>query len=269
MKLQRFFSLCIIHACILGCALKAETEKKTMVWLFIGDSHSVRGFGDGVRETLFTSALVKETDFYQYSVSGSTINDWHNGKLQELKINAALKKPGSPKVIIAGMVNSEFSSINKLVQDVGAQNVIIALGTNDFAAISHLMKQNIPINEAMNAIFAPTKPMLSVLEGKKCFWILPPKLLLKEIPEEKQIIFYQNLKHRVEDLGCKTINSREFEDEKKATTSLADCGAGTAKPPKFSITPDQKDGIHFFSEKGRRWGTCAAYEILELLKDAH
>ena len=83
-------------------------------FLFIGDSHSVTGFGDGLREFLFRE-LNCEQDFFQYSVTASTLEDWISGSLSRNTVNWARKVPGNLKETSVGIAPLDFTSLSELV----------------------------------------------------------------------------------------------------------------------------------------------------------
>jgi hypothetical protein len=227
-----------------------ESRGMTETWLFIGDSHSVRGFGDGLRDTLFHFNPGLEGRFHQFSVTGSTAANWLDGTLQTLKINWAKKIPGASKQVIEGPPPPEFTSFPALAAKIHPTHAIIALGTNDFFSIAHgIRNAGSETREKMiDSVIKNSVSLLDHLDGAKCFWVTPPALKVPSpgptLQKELEEYLVKRLGHR-----CTPIRS----------SAIPEPGH-----PDRPISADQKDGVHFFSEKGRVWGAAAAEMILKV-----
>lgn len=230
-------------------AFGAKSNQMSETWLFIGDSHSVRGFGDGLREALFRADPGLEARFHQYSVTGSTAANWLTGTLQELKINCAKKIPGAPKQVIEGPPPSGFTSLPALFKTLHPTHVIIALGTNDFFSIANGIQKSDPETREriIDSILGNSRALLDQLGGAKCHWITPPALRVRSPGQKLQ----KELERRL----VTALGSR--------CTPILSSSIPEPGHPDRPITADQKDGVHFFSEKGKAWGAAAADRILK------
>ena len=245
-------------------------------WLFIGDSHSVRGFGDGVRETLLQAEPALEAKFHQFSVSGSTAAHWMDGSLRQLPINCARKVPGTPKDVIAGIAPEDFRSFPQLLKDIKPTHVIVALGTNDSSHCSRECKDlSLPIqgksaekDRVFESNLDSMRQMLNASPAAKCALILPPKLKYKKIPASLHDEFTDALVGIATKRGCLIVDSRLIRDPGTNTQvkSWSDCLISSKKGKAKVLYPDQKDGVHFFHTKGEYWGRCASLLILESWK---
>jgi len=254
-----------------GLALQSQGN-----WLFIGDSHSVRGFGDGLRETLFESRGDLEERFYQYSISGSRAVHWMDGSFVELSVNWAKKVPGMLKEVVAGSVGDRVLSFPELNRQKKPTHLIIALGTND--SIYHAMNikrlgskgKNLALEQeqVLETNLSSMRNLLNENATALCALVLPPLLLIKALPQSLHQKYTDELKKIGEKRGCLIIDSRLIRDAPgKKVNHWQDClisdSMGEGSLP---IRPDQNDGVHFFKAKGEYWGRCAALLIQETWK---
>jgi hypothetical protein len=240
-------------------------------WLFIGDSHSVRGFGDGMRESLFRSGLVSESRFHQYSISGTMATHWMDGSLTRLAVNWARKIPGKEKEVIGGRVTSEVHSFPMMNRELKPTHIIVALGTNDSSFFSGEMrkldsrgKDLVGRQERLlQEILAPMQSLLNENSSARCALVLPPKLKVRSVPEHLHQKFTDALKKIGEARGCLIVDSRLIRNSAPSVVSQwSDCLiSGEADKAESSIYPDQTDGVHFLKTKGEYWGRCVGLLI--------
>lgn len=242
----------------------------TRNWLFIGDSHSVRGFGDGLRETLFQNGITSDSRFYQYSISGSMAVHWMDSSFRQLAVNWARKLPGKLKEVTPGRVTEDVHSFPDLNREINPAYVIVELGTNDsYAFVRDLKKSNLGQERLLELSLAPFKALLNENPTAKCALVLPPQLKLKSVPEALHQKFTDGMKSVAENRGCLVVDSRLIRDKIPQAPQLEvkkwqDCLMNADDSP---LHPDQHDGVHFFKTKGEYWGRCVALFILENWQD--
>jgi hypothetical protein len=245
-------------------------------WIFIGDSHSVRGFGDGVRDFLFQSGLVSENRFHQYSISGTMAAHWLDGSFTRLAVNWARKIPGKEKEVIGGRVTSEVHSFPMMNKELKPTHLIVALGTNDSSFFAGEMRKLDPKGKdlagqqdrLLKEILTPMQSLLNENMSARCALVLPPKLKVRSVPEHLHQTFTDALKKVGEARGCLIVDSRLIRNSAPAVVSRwSDCLiSGEGNKAESSIHPDQHDGVHFLKTKGEYWGRCVGLLIQETWK---
>lgn len=266
--------LCLILVLVFSLrgVLAVEGQGK---WLFIGDSHSVRGFGDGVRETLFERGLASDAEFFQYSISGSTAANWVDGSFRLLSVNWAKKVPGKLKEVTQGRVDSSIHPFPWINHELKPAYLIVALGTNDSGGFARGVKalesekRDTPLEreKLLEQALAPMKLILEENRDARCVLVLPPKLKAKHIPEILHQQYTDALKKIGEKRGCLVVDSRLILNSPPGGFEVKrwkDCLI-SEKSGKLSVSlhPDQTDGIHFLKKKGEYWGRCVALLMIE------
>ena len=99
--------------------------------IYIGDSHSVDGFGPQLQKMVDRSSKLGSAEVLRYAVSGSAADHWFpatNQTLQRLHIDYFC----SPDHIVNhGAVPSPFPSFPQALSGQTPKGIVIALGTND------------------------------------------------------------------------------------------------------------------------------------------
>jgi hypothetical protein len=172
--------------------------------LFVGDSHTEGYFGQNLKKNL--------------TQSNNTVK--------------VLAKAGSG--VAYWTINEQFVDQVKSTDE-----VIIALGTNDFASYQNCNKKTSCIKNKIQEMINLIPP------GKKCTWIGPPqyqKGSFKEIP-------YSDVQYVIKALKDTLINSKcTFIDS-------SDCTLTRANP----------NDVHFNKEQSRVWSDCIAKQMNLLL----
>lgn len=216
-------------------------------WLIIGDSHTVGGFGEGLRAGLVQE--LNNSNLHIYAATGSRFDHWRSGDWQGLNLGSLEFQPEKDKVRYKGYVNP-YWNLSSFLEKSKAKNIIIALGTNDMA-FAHLKHKKFYQGVLKDEYFAKIKKYLESKKWDHCFWVLPTYVNERLFPKEFQDIFYQKLTVTVESY-CQVIDSRKI---KKADDDLN------------YLYPTSKDQIHYLNKDGQYWGGRVAKLISQKLKN--
>lgn len=236
-------------------------------WLFIGDSHSVGGFGNGLREALIQGKVIREDQFFQFSVSGSSATHWlRRDQLSKLMIDFAYKIPGQLKVHQKGKISESFKSYVDLCDEIRPKTVVFELGTNDFYNFLK-NKEKKSLEESVSDF----QKLLTANLNSYCIVILPTFIKKTSIPKKYYSNFFEKIAFLSAQRGCLTVSSENIKMPSSLKMSSSDenlTWENCIHPP-FSngeLLPNQPDGIHFSPDLGRYWGKCVAAKIIEKLR---
>ena len=176
----------------------------------------------------------------RYAISASAALDWLNDPICPDSQNCPfIYGYATPQGEFNQVVPSDFLGIEGLLKKIRARTVVIALGTNDANQRCQMRPEE------------STKPLIELihkLNGRRCFWIGPPKYTQGPIFDhcgEKYDIFVDQMKSVITTEGCKFIDSRLIKDPQ------------TGLP----IESNSGDLIHFDQRLGQYWGRLVVRRI--------
>lgn len=207
-------------------------------WLIIGDSHTVGGFGEGLR-----AGLVRElnnSNLHIYAATGSRFEHWSTGKWQDLHLGSLEYTPQKNRTKYKGYVNP-YWNFDAFLEKSNASHVVIALGTNDMALYYQKHKKFFQ-GVLKDEYFDKIKKYLSEKKIKDCYWVIPTYVNDKLFPRLFQDLFYAQLTTAVQPY-CQVVDSRKITFPNQETKLLY---------------PTSKDKIHYLKKDGEYWGESVA-----------
>lgn len=231
--------------------------------IFIGDSHSVVGFGPQLVQQVDRSKSLGSVPVLRYSVSGSAADHWDqatNKGLQKLAIDYYCSPDSGA---LSGRVPNAFPSFPELLNGQKLKGVVIELGTNDL--------DNRCTSSPSTWMTEINKLLGEVPAGVPCFWVGPTSIESGEIMQRCGIKGIQNFDDTLKatvlaSRKCAYIDTREFKapdvvfHESTLRSSdipktKQDCRTGN------TLYPNAGDGTHFGGALAEYWADCAAIEI--------
>lgn len=218
-------------------------------WLIIGDSHTVGGFGEGLRVGLIQE--LNNSNLHIYAATGSRFDHWRSGEWQGLNLGSLESQPQKERVRYKNYVNP-YWNLDTFLDETKSKNIIFALGTNDMA-FAHLNHKKFYQGVLKDSYFVKLKNYLesNSKNWKNCFWILPTYVNEKLFPKDFQDLFYKKLIATVE-AHCQIIDSRQL---KKPDND------------REFLFPTSKDKIHYLRKDGEYWGGRVAKLISQSLRN--
>ena len=238
MKASRCCVLFLFFAVIFP--LHADTDKTEI--LFIGDSHSVMGFGDSFYEKLNAK---HPNEVATYSSCGSTMGYWYTGR----KTTCGYRERGR-----AGTKNIPFQKLRSkrtrfpptpiladLIKKHEPKLVVIQQGTNYIGAPKRLLLRD--IHKLLN---------IMATSHASCIWIGPPTSRITRWSDGTGMNL-ADVNQTIKETLAKAKPTCEFIDSLRLTKYPARSG----------------DGIHLDTAKGgkkiaNQWGAKAAKKVLAL-----
>lgn len=238
MKIFSFF-LSLVFSLIASVSLACQNSTSADRIVYIGDSHTVGGFGEWLAKNLAT--VTGKSPVKRYGVAGSAAQHWNkkdNSSIRKLTSGYYCDGDGQ---VFKKAPNADFPTSGQLFQG-EAPMVVIALGTNDVhgkCKISNKAEQMVA-----------TKELLAQVRPKsKCIWVGPTEQpsdgpIGKNCGQPAIKAFIDNLKETVSQ-RCTYIDSR------KITVN--------GKP----ILPNRSDKLHYEGSLAAHWANGVASKIQE------
>ena len=227
--------------------------------IYIGDSHSVGGFGVGLQQTLATYFVPPKYQIERYAVGGTRADAWAADDICKggiCKGGGFIRPPADKEQILHSNLKdgpnyspvkgpNEMVGLGTMPKLSSAAAVVLAFGTNDAF--------NLCNKSGADRYRGVEKAFRKLSGSHMCIWVGPPNFvrgrMLEQCTAANFKSFVDGLKAFVEARGCIFVDSRDLRDL-------------SGKP----FTPDSLDNIHFRFQTGKQWGEAAATKAINSIR---